>query len=147
MDVERLIGEEAAGWARLLEVFASIPDPRFEEPTVTPEGWSPKDVMFHVGYWPADCAGVLERITAGTWDGGAGETPATIEITNREGFERSREMPAAEVRAGFGDGRARMLAAFRALDEVTPDAWEWFEESGPLHYAKHVEDLAAWLSR
>ena len=56
-------------------------------------------------------------------------------------------MPAAEVRAGFGDGRARMLAAFRALDEVTPDAWEWFEESGPLHYAKHVEDLAAWLSR
>ena len=37
MDVERLIGEEAVGWARLLEVFASIPDPRFEEPTVTPK--------------------------------------------------------------------------------------------------------------
>ncbi|MGZ8619895.1 MAG: maleylpyruvate isomerase N-terminal domain-containing protein [Actinomycetota bacterium] len=147
MDAERLIGEEAVGWARLLEVFASIPDPRFEEPTVTPEGWSPKDVMFHVAYWMADCAGVLERITAGTWDGGADETPATIEITNREGFERSREMPAAEVRTGFGDGRARMLAAFRALDDVTPGAWEWFEESGPLHYAKHVVDLAAWLSR
>lgn len=147
MDAERLIGEEAVGWARLLEVFASISDPRFEEPTVTPEGWSPKDVMFHVGYWMADCAHVLERITDDTWDGGADETPATIEIANREGFERSREMPAAEVRAGFGDGRARMLAAFRALDEVTPGAWEWFEESGPLHYAKHVVDLAAWLSR
>jgi hypothetical protein len=147
MDVERLIVEEEAGWARLLEVFASIPDDRFEEPTVTPEGWSPKDVMFHVGYWTADCADVLERIGAGAWDGGGDETAATIEVANREGFERSRGMPVAEVRAGFDGGRARMSAAFRALDEVSPGAWEWFEESGPLHYAKHADDLAAWLGR
>ncbi len=147
MDVERLIGEESASWDRLLEVFASIPDDRFEEPTVTPEGWSPKDVMFHVAYWTADCADVLERIAAGTWDGGAGETTGTIEASNRDGFQRSIAMPPAEVRAGFAEGRARMLGAFRALDEVTPGAWEWFEESGPLHYAKHVDDLAAWLGR
>ena len=147
MDAERLIAEEEAGWARLLDVFASIPDDRFEEPTVTPEGWSPKDVMFHVGYWMADCADVLERITAGTWDGGEDETPATIEATNREGSNDPRTMSVAEARGGFHDGRRRMLAAFRALDEVTPGAWEWFEESGPLHYAKHVEDLAAWLGR
>ena len=147
MDVERLIGEESASWDRLLEVFASIPDDRFEEPTVTPEGWSPKDVMFHVAYWTADCADVLERMSAGTWDGGADETTGTIEASNRDGFERSTAMPPAEVRAGFAEGRARMLGAFRALDEVTPGAWEWFEESGPLHYAKHVDDLAAWLGR
>jgi hypothetical protein len=147
MDAERLIAEEEAGWGRLLEVFAAIPDVRFEEPSVTPEGWSPKDVMFHVGYWTADCADVLERIMAGTWDGGEDETPATIEATNQDGLERSRELPSAEVRAGFEDGRERMLTAFRALDEVTAGAWEWFEESGPLHYAKHVEDLAAWLGR
>lgn len=145
MDVERLIAEEEAGWVRLRAAFASIPDDRFEEPTVTPEGWSPKDVMFHVGYWTADCADVLERIRAGTWDGGADETPAAIEDTNHDGFERSKEMPAVEVRTWFEDGRERMLAAFSELDEVTPGAWEWFEESGPLHYAKHAEDLAAWL--
>jgi Mycothiol maleylpyruvate isomerase N-terminal domain len=147
MDVERLIADESAGWERLLRVFASIPEDRFEEMSVTPEGWSPKDVMFHVAYWVGDCADVLERIAAGTWDGGADETPATIEASNREGFERSRRMPASEVRTGFAEGRARMLAAFHALDEVTPGAWEWFEESGPLHYAKHEEDLAAWLGR
>jgi hypothetical protein len=28
---------------------------------------------------------------------------------------------------------------------VTPVAVEWFEESGALHYAKHVEDLRAFL--
>jgi len=147
MGAEDLIAEEEAVWDRLVEVFAAIPDDRFEEPSVTPEGWSPKDVMFHVGYWTADCADVLERIAAGAWDGGEDETPGTIEATNREGFERSTRSSAAEVRAGFDDGRRRMLAAFRALDDVTPDAWEWFEESGPLHYAKHVGDLAAWLGR
>ena len=147
MDVERLIGEESASWDRLLEVFASIPDDRFEEPTVTPEGWSPKDVMFHVAYWTADCADVLKRIAAGTWDGGADETTGTIEASNRDGFQRSTAMSPAEVRTGFAERRAHMLGAFRALDEVTPGAWEWFEESGPLHYAKHVDDLAAWLGR
>lgn len=147
MDVGRLIADESAGWDRLLQLFASIPEGRFEEPTVTPEGWSPKDVMFHVAYWTRDCADVLGRIEAGTWDGGADETSASIEATNRDGFERSRQMPASEVRAGFVEGRRRMLAAFTALHEVTPGAWEWFEESGPLHYAKHEEDLAAWLGR
>jgi hypothetical protein len=147
MEVDRLISEEESGWARLAEVFASIPGNRFEDPTVTPEGWSPKDVMFHVGYWMADCADVLERIAAGTWDGGADETPTAIEVTNQQGFERSREMSLDEVRAGFEEGRRQMVAAFRALDEVTPGGWEWFEESGPLHYAKHVADLSAWLGR
>ncbi len=32
-----------------------------------------------------------------------------------------------------------------ALDGVTPVAVEWFEESGALHYAKHVEDLCDFL--
>jgi hypothetical protein len=147
MDVDRLVDEEASGWARLSEVFDSIPEARFEEPTVTPEGWSPKDVMFHVGYWVTDCAEVLERIAAGSWDGGGDETPETIEASNRLGFERSREMTRDEVRIGFEEGRRRMRSAFRALDVVTPEAWEWFEESGPLHYAKHVDDLSAWLGR
>ncbi|MEO8476575.1 MAG: maleylpyruvate isomerase N-terminal domain-containing protein [Actinomycetota bacterium] len=147
MDLDRLIAEEGAGWTRLSEVLASIPPGRLEEPTVTTEGWSPKDVMFHVGFWMGDCADVLERIAAGDWGGGADETPATIEAANREGFRRSHAMVLDEVRDGFRRARERMLTAFRALEEVTPDAWEWFEESGPLHYAKHVEDLRAWLGR
>ncbi len=147
MDLDRLIAEEDAGWTRLAEVLASIPPGRLEEPTVTEEGWSPKDVMFHVGFWMGDCADVLGRIAAGDWDGGGDETPATIETANREGFGRSRAMPLDAARDGFRRSRERMLAAFRALEEVTPAAWEWFEESGPLHYAKHVEDLRAWLGR
>jgi len=49
------------------------------------------------------------------------------------------------VRAGFLEARRRMVEAFGALDVVTPEAVEWFEESGALHYAKHVDDLRAFL--
>jgi hypothetical protein len=30
---------------------------------------------------------------------------------------------------------------------VTAEAWSWFEESGPLHYADHAMDLRVWLGR
>jgi hypothetical protein len=50
-----------------------------------------------------------------------------------------------DVRADFLDARRRMVEAFEALDDVTPVAVEWFEESGALHYAKHVEDLRDFL--
>jgi hypothetical protein len=38
-----------------------------------------------------------------------------------------------------------MLEVFRALEQVTPDAIEWFEESGALHYAVHAADLRRFL--
>jgi len=143
MDVPRLLADEEEGWERLCARFASIPDERFAEPTLTSDGWSPKDAMFHVGAWLDDCADVLEQIRQGTFR--PEEADEDIEGTNRAWFERSREMDADEVRAAFSEGRRRALASFTTLPDVTPDAWEWFEESGPLHYAKHVKDLEAWL--
>jgi len=64
---------------------------------------------------------------------------------NQAWFEVSRSMPSGDVRAGFVPSRLRMLEAFRALEEVSPDAVEWFEESGALHYAAHAEDLRRFL--
>ena len=55
-------------------------------------------------------------------------------------------MDARDVRRRCARARATRRAERSAtLPEVTPEAWEWFEESGPLHYAKHVKDLEAWL--
>src|SRR5215208_1340798 len=127
---------------RLAAAFASILEARFDEGSVTPDGWSAKDVMIHVGFWAADCADVLDRIGAGTWDGRDDETPGSIQATNREGFERSRGMASAEIRSALEDGRRRMVSAFAGLEAVTSEAWEWFEESGPLHYASHLRDLS-----
>jgi hypothetical protein len=146
MDRDRLLAQEDERWQELHSLFEGIPSDRFEEPTVTPEGWSPKDVMFHVGAWMADCGIQLERMRAGTFDPGE-ETRDTIERRNAEWFAYSRSMDLDDVRAEFASARQRMVEEFGTMPTVTREAWEWFEESGPLHYASHVLDLASWLDR
>jgi hypothetical protein len=34
-----------------------------------------------------------------------------------------------------------------ALPKVTPEAEEWFRESGPEHYQEHLDDLRAWVGK
>ena len=144
MDAERLLVDEDVAWQRFHALIESIPAERFEEPTVTPAGWSSKDVLFHVGAWLADCARVLEQIRFGTFDRAA-EDALDVEMLNAAGFATSRPMERRDVRVMCESARNEARTAFGSLPEMTPEAWEWFEESGPLHYAKHVEDLEAWL--
>ena len=144
IDRERLLREEDDAWRLLAERFDAVPESRFGEPALTPEGWSPKDAMFHISGWMADCGEQLTRMRAGRFDPGE-ESRESIERRNQAWFEVSRSMPSGDVRAGFVLARLRMLEAFRALEEVSPDAVEWFEESGTLHYAAHAEDLRRFL--
>ena len=144
IDPSPLLRQESVAWARLGETFARVPDDRFEEPTLTPEGWSPKDAMYHVAGWMRDCAVQLDRIAAGSFDP-AEETREAIERQNQQWFEVSRSMSPDDVRADFHEARRRMVEAFGALDDVTPVAVEWFEESGALHYVKHIDDLRDFL--
>ena len=144
MTSERFLSEEEVAWRDLCGVFDRVPTDRFEEPTLTPEGWSAKDAMFHIAGWMADCGVQLERIRAGTFDP-AEETRDAIERQNRTWFEESRAMSPGDVRTGFAAARQRMREAFGTLDELSPNAIEWFEESGALHYAAHAIDLREWL--
>lgn len=143
-DQQRLLLEEDDAWQVLCRLFEHIPDDRFEQATLTPEGWSPKDAMFHVAGWMADCGRQLDRMRAGSFDP-ADETRETIELQNQAWFEVSRTMSPGDVRTELAASRQRMVSSFGTLEEMTPEAVEWFEESGALHYAKHVEDLRAFL--
>ena len=143
MDVERLLAREEELWHELLAFIGPLTPERLEEPTVTPEGWSVKDVMFHIGAWAADCADQLERMRMGTFEDRV-DTFGDIERQNREWFELSRTMDLATVRAGFIAARTKMLQEWAALVDVSSAAWEWFEESGPIHYRKHLDDLRRW---
>ncbi|HEY5904665.1 MAG TPA: maleylpyruvate isomerase N-terminal domain-containing protein [Actinomycetota bacterium] len=139
-DMQHLLREEDDAWRDLDRWFELVGDDRFEKPTLTPEGWSPKDAMFHISGWMDDCAVQLGRIRAGVFDP-TEETREAVERQNQAWFEISRTMAPADIRAGFAASHQRMIEAFGALEDVTPEAVEWFEESGALHYAKHAEDL------
>jgi hypothetical protein len=146
VDRERLLADEAVGWRRFSDVVTAIPPSRAEDPTVTPDGWSPKDTLFHVAAWLELCADVCDRIAAGTWDPETAEeeTLAFVDRINAEQFDRARAMTPHEVEVRLARARERAREAFAAQPEMTRDAWGWFEESGPMHYAKHVHDLAAF---
>jgi len=142
-DRERLLVDEAAGAATWEATTARIAGERHTDPTVTPEGWTPVMLAGHMAGWLNECADVLERMAAGTWD--PDEPTEPVDDINRAQVARAAALTWSEAAEAIAAARSRARAAWQALPEVTPDAWGWFEESGPNHYAKHVHDLTAWL--
>jgi hypothetical protein len=143
MDVDGLLAEEERGWLALTEAFGDVPPDRFDEPSVTDEGWSPKDVMYHVAAWSEEAAKVLGRIAARTHR----ENEPDTQALNERWFEEGRGVEDDVVRIRFAKGRVAMRQMFSRLAEVDSTAWEWFEESGPRHYAEHLPDLRSFLER
>jgi Mycothiol maleylpyruvate isomerase N-terminal domain len=143
LDAAGLLAEEERGWLALTETFGDVPPDRFDEPSVTDEGWSPKDVMYHVAAWSEEAAKVLGRIAAGTHV----ESDLDIQALNERWFEEGRGIEDDVVRIRFAKGRVAMRQVFSTLAEVDAQAWEWFEESGPRHYAEHLPDLRSFLER
>jgi hypothetical protein len=38
-----------------------------------------------------------------------------------------------------------MLRGFAAVETLTPTVEDWFDESGTIHYEKHLIDLRPWV--
>jgi Mycothiol maleylpyruvate isomerase N-terminal domain len=148
VDRERLLEDEHAGWHRFLEAVAEVEPGRRSEPTVTPDGWSVDDTIHHVGAWLDLCADVLGRIGADAWDPATAEEeqPGFVDRWNAEQVQRARVLTSDAVDAFLARARDRAVDAFASLGDISRDAWSWLEESGPMHYAKHVHDLVAWSS-
>jgi hypothetical protein len=143
VEIERLLEDEDRGWLELTEAFGDVPSGRFGDRSLNDDGWSPKDAMFHVACWTEEAAKVLRRIAAGTHREGGLE----IDRINEQWLELGRDTDDDIVRLRFAKGRVAMRQAFEALPDVDDTAWEWFEESGPRHYAEHLPDLLAFLER
>jgi hypothetical protein len=145
---EDLLRQEAEGWRRIDALVDGLTTEQIERPGLTDEGWSVRDMMWHVAAWSDDTARVLREMEAGTWDGvDPSEAPGYTDRVNREWFERSRAMQVEDVRSAWYATRGRMLEAFGVLGAVTPDAEEWFEEAGSAHYAEHLPGLQRWVEQ
>jgi hypothetical protein len=112
---EELLRVEAERWAAFEAALDAVPADQLDAPGLNAEGWAVRDMMWH-----------------------------QVNGMNDREFERSRSMRPDEVRADLHRARSTMLERFGVLDEITADADEWFEESGPLHYAEHLRELRAW---
>lgn len=143
---EELLRAEAEGWEELNMLLASANPERLERPGLNAAGWTVRDLMWHVAYWCSDTARAFEEMRQGAFDAALEpDGPAQVDPINDAELERSRKMTLEEVREGWFGARAAMLERFGELDELTVEADEWFDETGPLHYAKHLPELRAWL--
>lgn len=142
---EELLRAEAERWAEFEAALDAVPAQRLETPGLNAEGWTVRDTMWHVAFWCSDAARALTDIAEGRSD--RAHEPYTADEVNRindREFDRSRSMRLDEVRAELHRRRSAMLERFGVLEQITADADEWFEESGPLHYVEHLRELRAW---
>jgi len=143
---ESLLRAESEGWEQLNAILSRSDPEQLERPGMNAEGWSVRDLMWHVAYWCADTARAFGQMRDGTFDASAEpEGPAEVDPINDAQFQRSRSLSLDAVRDEWFAARAVMLTRFGELAEPTAEADLWFDETGPLHYREHLPALRAWL--
>lgn len=138
---EALLSEEETAWRVLIDTVEPLDDEQFERPGLTDDGWSVKDLCWHIGAWCAYAFDALEQIASGTYR----DEELDVEALNREWFELSRKVDSRTARAELAAARTRMCWQLQFLPEISSQAVEWFEESGHLHYREHAGDLTGWV--
>jgi hypothetical protein len=141
MSLSELMAVEDAGWDELHALIDSLTPEELERPGYYVEGWSAKDLLAHIGSWLAEAGVVLERIRSGTY------RPEEIDVDamNKLSLEAMKDAPAGEVKAQASAARTRMLQAWAALPEMTPDADFWIRKAGAEHYEEHLTRLREWV--
>jgi hypothetical protein len=90
-----------------------------------------KDMMWHIACW-SPLRPAFEQMRHGTFTG------ATIQedtdVVNARWFEQSKRLDLETVKAEWYASRTLMVERFGEIAPLTPDADEWFEETGLLHY-------------
>ena len=137
-----LLARDDAGWTELLAWCGRLSAEQLEEIGYYPEGWSTKDLLAHVACWQAETVQVLQQIRWGTFPGGR----VDVDALNQQFYEWSHDLPLWVVRVESWSAHNRMLTEWYDLPEVTPEAEEWFRESGPEHYDEHLDRLREWVA-
>ena len=140
MDKETLSAREAAAWAEFRAAIEGLTPDELEKPGANADGWSMKDVLWHIAHWWDDLAGMLEEVVAG---GTFLEPPEDDEATNAENaqvLQASRQMSLDDVERGVKAARARVLAAWSKVPEVDEALERWFVWETIEHYEEHLDD-------
>jgi len=137
MDAQELMQREHEAWEALRSEVDRLPADLLERPIGSHEGWTVKDVLWHIAHWWDDLASMLDEMRAGTFVDDEG-TDEETDAENAQVLAESRGMSLADVRRGVEAARARMLAAWTALPEVREIARKWFVWETIEHYEEHL---------
>lgn len=130
-----LLVREARAYAAFEDAVAAVPAERREVPML-PDGWSVKDVLWHVAYWWRDGEQSFRAMRAGTYVH-EHSSDAQTDATNARVLAESRSMSAAAVEAGLAAARVGVLEAFASV-AGDPAADELFASETIEHYEEHL---------
>jgi mycothiol maleylpyruvate isomerase-like protein len=139
---QELIAEEDRAWRELHDLIDTLPRDKVATPGYFAEGWSAKDLVAHIGSWLAEAGVVFERMRAGTYRA----DEIDVDAMNRLFHDAMKDVPFDTVRAQASAARARMLSAWGAIADDSPDADTWVRKAGPEHYVEHLPRLRAWVA-
>ena len=142
LSTRELMTHEDHLWAELHELIDSLPRDAVGRPGYFPEGWSAKDLVAHLGSWLAEAGASLEQIRFGTYRA----DEIDIDGMNARFHEALADVSYADVLSQTHAARNRMLAAWGAVAEPSPDADHWVRKAGPEHYDEHLPRLRDWVS-
>lgn len=135
-----LTTREASAWAELTaEIDLLTPEERAAL-VLDADGWTAKDVLWHIAYWWEHLARLLGDVREGTFEEPP-EDDAATDAENARVLADSRAKDLGEVEAGVEAARTRMLAAWSALVEPSEPAERWFVWETIEHYEEHLPQL------
>jgi hypothetical protein len=140
---ERLAAEEAEGWGRLVTALDQIPPSETGTAGAGGVEWTTSDVVFHLAAWSDESAAQLAAVREGRYH----PTDTDTDERNAEYLRAGRAIDGHAARVRLERARARALAEWAAVTELSAPAVEWFGESGPEHYAEHLDELRAFADR
>jgi uncharacterized damage-inducible protein DinB len=135
---DELLEREARAYSTFEEAVAATPPGRREEQVLS-DGWSVKDVLWHVAFWWRDGEESFGKIRAGTWVDEEWPDELT-NSTNARVLEESRSMSLADVEAGLEAARTGLLEAFATV-AGDKEADELFASETIDHYEEHLPAL------
>jgi hypothetical protein len=131
---------EDDGWAEVNGLVGSLTPEQMEEPGYYPD-WSAKDLLGHLAAWMAEAAKALTQVHYGTYL----KRDLDVDAMNKDFYEANKDLPLPVVKAELFSSRNRMLFEMNQIAEVTPEAEDWFAESGARHYEEHLPRLREWV--
>jgi hypothetical protein len=105
------------------------------EEAVLPDGWTVKDVLWHVAYWWRDGSRTFVAMAAGTHR--ADEDEEETDVTNARVLDDSRSRSLQEVEAEVAAARTACLETFVPV-AGNPEADELFRSETIDHYEEHL---------
>ena len=140
-DKAELTAREAETWMAFRTEVDAFTREQMELPTANADGWSIKDVLWHIAHWWSDLAGMIEEVNAGK---PFVEPPEDEEATTAENarvLEEGRALALDDVIGGVANARARLLAVWLELAQVDEALEQWFVWETIEHYEEHLADV------